>query len=93
MAYFPNGSSGDYYESKYCEHCVHYGDFGEKCPILKLHILWNYDACNGNAPDATAEASAKHTALNTLWPCEGSHNAECAMFYEKPNNSISGQRS
>jgi len=82
MAYFANGSYGEYYEEKYCQRCVHFGEEGEACPILALHAIWNYDACNGDQPNATAEEQAKYTALNTLWPREGIHNGQCAMFVE-----------
>ena len=91
MAYFANGAEGDYYEAKYCQRCIHFGDFGEACPILALHLDWNYEACNGDEADALPEAKAKHTALNTLWPCDGVHNGQCAMFWEKHNKGISEQ--
>lgn len=81
MAYFSNGSEGEYYEEKWCLRCVHYGDGGDLCPVLVLHFMWNYDACNGDRPGASPEVAAKHTALNTLWPRDGIDNGQCAMFY------------
>jgi len=81
MAYFPNGSTSEYYEAKYCQRCVHFGEVGEACPILELHAGWNYEACNGDKPDAPPERAAKYLALNTLWPRDGVHNGACAMFY------------
>jgi len=45
-----------------------------------LHMNWNYEACNGDKPDATPETKAKYIALNTLWPRDGAHNGRCAMF-------------
>lgn len=81
MAYFANGTDGDCYEEKYCQHCVHFGDDNLMCAVLYLHNEWNYDACNGDAKDADAETKAKHTALNVLWPRRGSANGRCAMFY------------
>ena len=88
MAYFSNGTEGDYYEEKYCQRCIHYDfDDNKMCPILELHFRWNYDACNGNKPDATPEVKAKYKALNTLWPQDGVHNGECAMFHEIGNES------
>ena len=84
MAYFANGSEGDYYEEEWCQRCVHYGgETGVACPVLVLHCIWNYDACNGDQPDASPDAAVKHTALNTLWPRDGIDNGRCAMFYEK----------
>jgi len=72
MAYFANGTEIDYNMDKYCWKCVHAGD----CPILELHELWNYDACNGDLPKATPEQKAKFVALETLWPRDG----KCLMF-------------
>jgi len=80
MAYFSNGAEGDYYEEKYCRRCRHFGTSGEACPILLLHMNWNYEACNGDKPDAKPEMEAKYMALNTLWPRDGIHNGQCAMF-------------
>ena len=85
MAYFANGSAGEYYEAKYCHRCVHYDEDG-LCPVLLLHEWWNYDACNGDELTATAIEKVKHTALETLWPREGVYNGQCRMFYERPND-------
>ena len=79
MAYFANGSEGDYFTEKYCSRCVH----RDGCPVWGMHFLWSYDACNGDQPGATAEEQAKHFALNALWPrTTDGQNAACAMFYE-----------
>jgi len=83
MAYFSNGEEGEYYERKFCARCSHYGDDGFGCPVWGLHREWNYDACNGDMPDATPEARAKHHALNALWPRDGAHNGDCLMFNAK----------
>lgn len=74
MAYFSNGSEGEFYRERYCERCVH-GE-NEPCPIITLHLLWNYEQHdNGD----------KKTALNILWPRGegGIHNGDCAMFIAK----------
>lgn len=84
MAYFANGTEGDYYEEKYCQRCAHFGECGEECPILALHGIWNYEACRGDQPESTAEQRAKHVALNMLWPRDGVHNGACKMFCESP---------
>jgi len=83
MAYFSNGAEGEYYEEKYCRRCEHFGEAGEACPILLLHSKWNYEACNGYKPDAPPEMKAKYVALNALWPRDGAHNGQCAMFIVK----------
>ena len=82
MAYFANVMESEHYEAKYCHRCVHYIRYG-LCPILYLHALWNYDACNGEKLTATPIEKVKHRALNTLWPrVYGNYNSECKMFYE-----------
>ena len=78
MAYFANGDEGEYYQERYCERCVHNsGNSAKMCPVLELHMIWNYDAVGQNA-DQT-----KRQALNTLWPRTGAHNDDCAMFHPK----------
>lgn len=74
MAYFPNGTAGADYQARYCERCVH--DVNGDCPILFLHLLWNYDAV-GAGKDET-----KETALNAFIPrSEGKlDNEQCRMF-------------
>ena len=73
MAYFSSGSEGSHYTQKYCDRCIH-GD--GPCPVLWLHLEWNYEAI-GNA--------TKKTALNTLWPvtADGIHNEACKLFHDK----------
>ena len=80
MAYFSNGSEGDYYEAKFCDRCVHQNS-ETGCPVWNLHMLWNYEAV-GEKPLFPATAAKAH-ALNTLWPTDGVHNAQCAMFHER----------
>jgi hypothetical protein len=75
MAYFANGSEGEYYKEKYCSGCVH-GD--KPCPVMRLHFDWNYDAVGKDAD------LKKQHALNVLWPRDGAHNGDCAMFFPKP---------
>lgn len=69
MAYFANGSEGDWYEERYCARCIHDGN----CTVWDAHMLLNYDECN--KPDSI---------LHMLWPREGAHNGDCRMFHEKP---------
>lgn len=78
MAYFSNGSEGEYYEQKYCRRCVHGSDEAVLCPVMVLHQEWNYEAIAGGEDDP------KNVALNTLWPrCDDdNHNEACAMFVE-----------
>lgn len=82
MAYFPNGSAGMDYEAHYCDKCVHWQD-DNPCAVMGLHMSWNYEACNGDQPDATPEAKAKFYALEYLIPhIPNSLGADqCKMFH------------
>jgi len=79
MAYFANGTVGDYYEEKYCYRCVHWSTEPNRgCPVYLLHLDWNYEAVGKNA-DAT-----KAQALDWLWPRKrNGHNGACGMFHAK----------
>jgi len=68
MGYFPNGSAGMDYESRYCEECVHY----EGCAVWLAHMIHNYDECNN-----------KKSILHILIPRDGIHNDKCTMFFRK----------
>jgi hypothetical protein len=84
MAYFPNGTAGMMYEEMYCSRCVHLGPAeGPGCSVMLLHMLWNYDACNGDDPKAPKDEKAKHDALNTLIPQtkDGLSTEKCTMFF------------
>ena len=77
MAYFANGSEGDCYEAAYCNRCIHQrdADKGECCPVLMLHLLWNYEQHSNED---------KALALNLLIPREGITNNPCEMFVPRP---------
>ena len=70
MGYFPNGSSADYYERRYCNRCIH-GEPDTPCAVWDAHTLHNYDDCNN--PDSI---------LHILIPrCpEGLTNQQCRMY-------------
>ena len=70
MGYFSNGSEGMDYEEQYCVHCVHMQDEPIACPILKAHLLWNYDECNN-----------KDSLLHKMIPRSVyGENLECVFF-------------
>ncbi len=74
MAYFSNGTEGDWFEERYCNKCAH-GTKETLCPVIVLHMDWNYEA---------EEGDDKSFALNLLWPLEeDGSNGDCAMFHEK----------
>jgi hypothetical protein len=81
VGYFSNGSEGQGYMEHYCYKCVNWRDNGsgsEGCPIIDLHLLWNYEAI-GKGSDGV-----KSTALNHFIPREGPYNGECTMFQLPP---------
>ena len=73
MAYFPNGTSGEMYEEKWCCQCRHYEP---QCPIMDLHLFYNYDFVNDK------EHPAK-IMLDTLIPMKGLYADKCSMFIDK----------
>ena len=76
MGYFANGTEGDCYEAAYCNNCIHQkdADKGECCPILLLHLLWNYDQQSDED---------KALALDLFIPRDGIANKPCEMFISK----------
>jgi hypothetical protein len=75
MAYFSNGSEGDWYYATYCEKCI----FNRKqaCPIWYLHLMHNYEECN--KPDSFLHVLIPRTK-------GGLGNEECKFFM--PPSSI-----
>jgi hypothetical protein len=81
MAYFPNGTSGMMYEEQYCSQCIHEGgEDGPGCPIMLLHLLFNYDQFKRGKIGQTVK-----TMLDTLIPeTEDKLGAErCSMFVRR----------
>jgi hypothetical protein len=79
VGYFSNGTEGNMYEEKYCNRCVNDND--GKCPIMTLHLLWNYEQ---------NQDEIKKYALDFFIPMQqdGPFNDKCLMFlgvisYEK----------
>jgi hypothetical protein len=78
MAYFPNGTSGMCYEEQYCSNCIHEGgEDGPGCPIMLLHLLYNYDQFKRGKTGETVKAM-----LSTLIPetKDGLGAEQCSMF-------------
>lgn len=79
MGYFPNGTSGEMYESRYCETCVHYGpEDGPGCPIWGLHLLHNYDQIG-----ESDLAKVLGSALSSLIPRtpDDVGNEQCRLYH------------
>lgn len=77
MGYFPNGTSGDYYEAEFCNKCIHQaqGDDDPDCMVMMAHMLYAYQLCNEK------DHPGKHI-LDLLIPIskDGVGNDKCAMF-------------
>ena len=74
MGYFPNGTSGEIYESEYCSKCVHRNgpDGKSGCAVWFAHMMRNYDECN-----------KKDSILHMLIPKNDEKlcNDRCLMFW------------
>lgn len=94
MEYFPNGSAGDDYMESYCFKCVNWKDDGdgrgEGCPIQDLHMLWNYEACNGKKAPEDSAKHAKFESLEHFIPHtkNGLGCEQCKMFIPKTGYEI-----
>ena len=88
MAYFPNGSSGDDYMSRYCVRCVNGKDSGGwGCAIIHLHKLGNYRQCTD-----TETGKLWKQVLERFIPTDPDGDpAECLMFLENLNADVPGQ--
>ena len=77
MAYFPNGTAGECYMSRFCFHCKNYRDKkdgrGFGCAVWGLHILYN------------RETEKEKEMLDILIPMskDGLWQEECSMFLKK----------
>jgi len=72
-----NGTDGDSYEARYCAYCLHYSQAeGECCPVLMLHLLWNYEQHNADDPVSLL----KHQALEQFIPTDDAQNQPCRMW-------------
>jgi len=80
MGYFPNGTAGEMYQEEFCSRCVNWRDNGDGrgygCPIIDLHMLWNYNAIGTDADKVKSEA------LNHFIPIKDIDNDQCSMFQE-----------
>lgn len=82
MAYFPNGTAGEYYYAQYCSKCAHWpkGDDDPGCSVDIIHNLFNYDQCKD-----TLEGRAIETILDLLIPRtkDDLGNERCSMFQNR----------
>ena len=80
MGYFSNGEEGNIFEEQYCDRCVHLPE-ASMCPVMDLHLMWNYDACN--EPNDQPDCHPRGYTLNLLIPMsdDGLHNKACRMFH------------
>lgn len=76
MAYFPNGTSGEWYQNEYCSRCLH--DENHDCAVWLAHLVTDYHDKNG-------EISEVGKVLNFLIHSDGNIGYEqCKMFVRKP---------
>lgn len=73
MAYFPNGTDGRFFQSKWCSRCVHNQDTDHNCPVWFVHLLYNYDQIDNE--DLKSCLNKLITTRET-----GLHADECKMF-------------
>jgi hypothetical protein len=78
MGYFSNGTEGDMYEEEYCYKCLNF-DEEKGCPIMNLHLVWNYEAISSKGD------AIKKYALDWFIPPnkDGMFNQQCRMFKEE----------
>ena len=74
MAYFPNGTSGDIFQSRFCGRCWH--DRPEVmptggCRVWLTHVVHNYDQC---------ESAELQSTLSMLIEGDDPTTATCHMF-------------
>ena len=78
MGYFPNGTSGNAYQERYCERCAH--DVNRDCAVWLAHLVTEH--C-----DKDGETSEAGKVLDMLIPEteNGIGCKQCKMFIEVPN--------
>ena len=87
MGYFSNGTEGDRYEAKFCARCVHGQDeeFGPyDCPVLALHLLYNYDQFKENEPSPTIKHILNQFIRKSK---DGPWMDQCTMFCRDVKNN------
>ena len=81
MAYFPNGTAFEHFQSANCQRCKHYRDLGDGrgigCPVIDIHFLFSYE--HGASSD-TGDVKA---CLDILIPQKGPGDlGTCSMFMD-----------
>ena len=61
------------YEAEYCDRCIHRVSRDEECPVLFLHLMWNYEQCRDEL---------KKETLELFIPQEGVFNEKCKMWVD-----------
>ena len=69
MGYFSNGTEGEVYRERFCDHCIH----GNNCVIWNWHLIDNYKGANDD-----------DYYLHKFIPLikDGVENGKCLMFYD-----------
>jgi hypothetical protein len=74
MGYFPNGTSGQMYKERYCDHCAHGHKNPLSCPIWYLHWELNYDQMGDQV--------ISHVLSQLIPRGEDGFNEACSMFLD-----------
>lgn len=79
MAYFSNGSEGEYYRERYCERCVHDGHGENVCAVWRVHQLFNYERLKDGRLAVILDELIPRTE-------DGCGNAQCTLFLEEKHS-------
>ena len=90
MAYFPNGTAGEFFTEQWCMHCRNWRErperpeVGEGCPVYDLHILLDqYKCCNADPSPNAKDGGDRVTkfVLDFLIADESETTSyDCAMY-------------
>lgn len=74
MAYFANGTEGEWYEYHICARCVHNGHGTDTmCAVWAIHLDQNYDQHNNPEIKAVLD--------ELIPPASDGYNGLCSMFH------------
>lgn len=82
MAYFPNGTAGDAFESQWCVRCINMPERDDRgCAVWLTHLLFAYEECN-------SKSNAKKMLDILIEPGDSEKDPRCAMFVDKTRTPI-----
>jgi hypothetical protein len=94
MAYFPNGSAGEFFMADYCCRCINFRErdwrleVGVGCPVYDLHILLDqYGACNEPPSSDAKKGGLAVTKFVLDFLIEDKGGYRCSMFIKASGGS------